>query len=876
MKNFNNSWRKFLNEGSRTENAPFEDTRIRIKLENKQNLLREVTDEEFEHIHKAIEELSYEQLAFHDIFGDKSRLILDFPTPDESTPLGRFINMWATMHYDVNWQKGMVSGDRIFKDTSPAGFAADIVGHGGGRVKIKKINMKIGKWFSKLHSYTLKHNMLRKKIKEFVYGQTDDDGNPIWTDEGRQRAEERGGPRITGNDIINALGEDVATNYYRLHDYIEMMIGGFPSLTIGMREQLKPLEDPEHIAQFITYWRDNAAGIKKNINEATSNRYSIIVTRDPVDVWRMADFDNMSSCHSPPSRGGGSEYYKCAVAEAHGHGAVAYIVETEELLTNTAAETVEEAEDDIQSGEVFGDTARFGGAGFDIIPHARLRLRQVRYFLPDEQAALKKRPPTIGDMPDPETHSEEEIKAWLANAVRDGGLDHNIGVQLAVPERRVYGAAIPGFRERILQWAREVQQTEMQQAPRVDDGTTLNLSDFIVFGGSYHDNPISKLIADLFEGEIEGTKGYVEQDTETEDTLDVDLVQGLVARYQAECDIYIREWNNRMRWTKIDGVATDDGGDGAYITIDAITYANWNEDEWEGMPGVEVIGHGLEELKDYGMPWVEADYPFTIQKKDGGRVWQLPISVINERLVSRAAQEYAWTPDDFEEWCSAIDEEVDDKHEAIQSILTNFFKREGYMQGGAVMKLGRDVMNDDTGLYHWEAEAEEGYEMDEYEFIQFTAHPEIWYKDLGATEEQAMKIMNDRNFWLEIRRRMAAPAFQNTGGEMYPQMPLDMDMFGTDGTEGESQELNLYFSVYGEDPDEQVNVLKELVNLWDDQDEINRVASEVFRDMLAGNVGMDGAPVGDQHSAGVEAPIRESYEREELNILRVERMLAKL
>ena len=51
----------------------------------------------------------------------------------------------------------------------------------------------------------------------------------------------------------------------------------------------------------------------------------------PIDVMRMSDFDNIESCHSPPSRRGDNSYYKCAVAEAHGHGPVAYVVRNEDL-----------------------------------------------------------------------------------------------------------------------------------------------------------------------------------------------------------------------------------------------------------------------------------------------------------------------------------------------------------------------------------------------------------------------------------------------------------------------------------------------------------------------------------------------------------------
>jgi hypothetical protein len=834
MKNFNNSWRNFLNESSRTENVPFEDTRIHIKLENKQNLLREVTTDEFEHIQRAIDELSYEQLAFHGIFGDKTRLIIDFPTPDRSTPLGRFISMWVEMGYDVDWKKGIVSGDRKFRDSSPAGNAASILDRGVGTAqKNKKINMKIGKWLAKLFTLVLKHSRYKEQVKEYVL-----------TRATTRFGDLRGDPRITGVDIEAALGEDDATNYYRLGDTIDMMMRPLRHPDHGSGSATnQQLKTPEYLTSLITYWRDNAADIKNNITEATSNLYSIIITRDPVDVWRMADFDSMSSCHSPPSRGGGGEYYKCAVAEAHGHGAVAYIVKTEELLENTAAKTIEEAENDIQQGEVFGDDARFGGAGFDIMPHARVRLRQVRYY----EAGVK--------------------------AAHPSDVNPFTGTQLAIPERRVYGASIPGFRERVVQWARETQQTEMQQAPKVDDGAKLNLNDFIAFGGSYGDHPISLLITYLFGDEIKGSEGAVQRDTETEDTLDVDLVGGLIERYQIESDAVTLEWNNRMGWTKVDATATDDGGDGAYIAIEARMYVGWAADEWSRMPGVDIIGHGLEEVKEYGMGWADADYPFVIEKKNNGDSWILPITVLAARLAGFGAQEYAYAPEDYDTFCSIVNDEVDDKHEAVKNILTNFFKREGYMEGGAVMNLGREVTNDDMDLYHWESEAEEGYDMDEYEIIQFTAHPEVWWKALGATEEQAGKIMNDRNFWLEIRRRMAAPAFENTGGAMYPQMPLDMDLFGVHGTEDESQELNLYFSIHEDAPDEQAKVLRNLVEIWDDQEEIDRVVSEVFRDMLAGSVGLDGTPVGDLPG---DSSVSESNKREELNALKIERMLTRL
>ena len=836
MKKFNNSWRNFLNEGSRTENVPFEDTRVRIKLENKKKLLHEVTEDEFTHIERAIEEMPLEELAFQDIFGDKTRIITDFPTPDISTPLGKFVSMWQVMGYEVDWKKGMLSSMRRYIDSSPvahaqaitammgAGGDPDDVGSVGLRTKSKRVNMKIGKWFSKMLGYVLKYDALKAKVHEHTKEHGD------W-------------PRVTGNDIQAALGENDAKNYYRLGDTIDMMIKSPDDVT---PQYIKELRRSDKLEKLSNYWRDNAAEIKTNLDKAQSNEYSIIITRNPIDVWRMSDFENITSCHTPPSRGGGGEYYKCAVAEAHGHGAVAYAVDTEELLQATESNTLEEAENKLNTySEIFYDDERtFGGPEIELKPDMRVRLRQVRYFLPDDRA--------------------------------EGEREHDAGVQIAVPERRTYGAKIPGFNERIIQWAQETQEEMMSYAPRTEDGK-LKLNDFIKFGGTHDDNPMAVLLPRLFGGTITGTEGHVQYDSTTEDEIDdSDLIGGLQAAYQREVTQYMEHWNERMRYVEVEGEVIDDGGGGVYITCGAKLYINWDASEWERLPNAIVIGHGLDEVKEWGLSWI-VDHPaWNIQRKMDGNVWQLPIAVNPKGLQGFDNQEAAFDPEMFENFCALVDSQVDDRYNAVSELLTKFFKREGYMEGGAIIELGRAVVNEDTGLYHWEAAAEEGYEMDEYEFIQFTAHPEVWYAEMGASEEQAMQIMNDRNFWLEIRKRMAAPAFEATGGEMYPQMPLDMDMFGSHGTEEESQELNLYFSVYDDAPDEQVKVLKELVNLWDDQDEINGVVSEVFQDMLQGAVSMDGTPVGDQYSAGVEAPVRESHKREELNILRVERMLAKL
>ena len=67
-----------------------------------------------------------------------------------------------------------------------------------------------------------------------------------------------------------------------------------------------------------------------------TKEYMVIVSRHPIDVLRMSDIGNITSCHSE-----GDSHFKCAVAEAKGHGPIAYLVEKkdyEDLLAGMYSE----------------------------------------------------------------------------------------------------------------------------------------------------------------------------------------------------------------------------------------------------------------------------------------------------------------------------------------------------------------------------------------------------------------------------------------------------------------------------------------------------------------------------------------------------------
>lgn len=98
-------------------------------------------------------------------------------------------------------------------------------------------------------------------------------------------------------------------------------------------------------------------------DENAKSDYSIIISRSPVDVLRMSDFQGFKSCHAQPEDWGDTSYFYCTLAEARNQGAIAYLVKTDDL------EKV-----NLNAPEIFADPQR-GIKG--IYPLQRTRLRRI-------------------------------------------------------------------------------------------------------------------------------------------------------------------------------------------------------------------------------------------------------------------------------------------------------------------------------------------------------------------------------------------------------------------------------------------------------------------------------------------------------------------
>ena len=104
--------------------------------------------------------------------------------------------------------------------------------------------------------------------------------------------------------------------------------------------------------ELLDWWQKNSSNLKNSQTGA-----SILISRSPMDLVRMSDHDNITSCHDPKK----SHFY-CAKQEARTGGAIAYIVKNSDLVGV-----------DIQKPELFKDKERKIDG---IVPLERLRLRR--------------------------------------------------------------------------------------------------------------------------------------------------------------------------------------------------------------------------------------------------------------------------------------------------------------------------------------------------------------------------------------------------------------------------------------------------------------------------------------------------------------------
>jgi len=640
--------------------------------------------------------------------------------------------------------------------------------------------MKIGKFFAKVADLSSKRDILYQKVYDYMdkMNYTGADGESIdkpW--------------KIKAKMLKAALDEKDYESWDRISDQIGLYIPN-PGVAGPAHYALTDLA-----TKMAKYWQTNAGYIKKEINKIDNDKYSIIITRHPIDVMRMSDFEKITSCHSPPSRSGGTnEYYKCAVAEAQGHGALAYVVETEDLLHETNTSNIESAEQEIQEGEVFYDDERPDStSGVSLEPISRTRLRQMRYYDTDTP------------------------KRW------------DDGTELAVPEKRVYGVGIPGFVDRVVKWADENQKEAIRDMPETDE--MVNLDRFWIFGGSYEDTADEEgrkeLLSTLTDIDEMHFTGKVRQNRETEDALDANAISGLLGRYRAEVEQIENEWNQHYAAVGVSANVEGDDEGGVYIEAEARITFKYDIDELVRLPNSYPTGmHAFDSINDIWGDIFDVDSGF-VNKFSNTTVHVGCRFNLEHPDIGESALMY--DPDGFNALCEILDK-LDDKRDGFKATIDEFLKQEGYLEGGEYIKLAYEIEDTPFESYEWDVRYDGEHPPESYEATAAVSH-DFNAKELGLDPRILFQILDSRDWRLAIRTALLASAQEAIGTEYH----LDIESAKAVDS-GEDIEYTLTFRITSDDPDERVKLFRELTtgedSDMDDADNIKAVFNNVMAQFL--------------------------------------------
>ena len=615
-------WKNFLTESR--------------KVVNETKLLREIDEEEIDHIKDTLIGIDPKKLPLNDIFDGKFRKVL--PISAYGGDIGVLQDLLNYMGYTINFKKGTAS-KTITKEYQ-------------GKRREKKIEVKINK---------LLMSALRDKEKQDKLNAT--------------RAKTRSDYFDNDCDGVGADGSENSSTFK-----CQELLADMKAETEKSLEQNKKIKklynDPSNSSDHRIYgawrtdglkammgvWQKNAAYFKNLKDDEVDERaqeFSIILSRHPIDVLRMADFKSIYSCHSPPSRGGESEYYKCAVAEAIDGGAIAYIVNTSELR-EMEEELGHKVEDLDADDEVFYDDYRDEGY---ITPLSRIRLRLL--FNTEEMTG----PNTL----------------------------------LAVPETREYGRKIPGFYTTVNTWALESQKDTISKLPKNKEGQ-INANKLTRMGGTYGDTSTKELLArllgrdatDLFQ-----PFSTIKVSGETEGALDIGDNQ--LAEWERIVDDHVRSYNQRMDYASVNG-DVEDYGDGPFVITGGSAFYTIEKSELSASE-VEKINKLSPTDFDTGAEYISAALvedgaEWADDNNDG---WESDLSWRERNGV----QQLIWVtsfdpetlglevygPDGFAGFCDEVETEVNDPFEEgrYKVIMKVALKNAGILEGSGLKELAWEI-----------------------------------------------------------------------------------------------------------------------------------------------------------------------------------------
>lgn len=611
MTDFLQGWKQFLNEN---------------------NQLDEVTEEELRDIDGVLHSLDPTDLSFNNLFGDKMRLVIPLK---EEEPFKELTEFLEENGYEPDYTTGIAT---YYTITLPGKKGERPTTLMMTRKQKKVLIDQYGEAFKKERdtdeSYEARKKMIRKK--QVKIGKLLQKGARLWD---KARESQQAATKIR-REHWQEYG--LASDKQR-----EELDRSMEEAGVKEEKAMGALQDAFSAFQGSVYSniQNPFKRLLKKWEKKGKADYSIIVSRHPIDVMRMSDFDAIESCHSPPSRsmGRGGSYYKCAVAEAHGHGIVSYVVKNDHLDQLEGEGNYQEKVDAYQENEeeLFWDKARSEG---EIEPISRLRLRKF-------------------------THPGLEIT-------------------LAVPAQRVYGPETAGAFESLKAWATEVQADIIQKiedSKNAEDskknafdehGDAIDLSKWEMHGGSYmdYDEGASTLFYNFLGHKTTGRPHF---DATTEDNLQL---QGGIGAIEREVSQLAEEYNRRHRSTNVHRASVEDDGGGEYyidiaadyiITIDEadLKYSAFQD---KTRTAIESVADEL--INGYGWTWLDNRVDYTV--RNGQVVMEIPVDISE---LNPHESNYAYDIDNFGEILDALELKDSGGHE-VEEVVLNILRRLGVVK----------------------------------------------------------------------------------------------------------------------------------------------------------------------------------------------------
>lgn len=188
-------------------------------------------------------------------------------------------------------------------------------------------------------------------------------------------------------------------------------------------------------------------------DESKEIKYYIVLTRNPIDVLRMSDHEGIDSCHSK-----GGDYFYCAMTEAKNEGAVAYLVNKDDL-----------SKVNLNDEEIFKDEERNVEG---ITPLGRIRVRKL--------------------------------------------YNNEHGYEFALPSYSIYGGNVEGFYETLRNFLYEKQKHLFLDEKKGLDPADLDPSYFERYGGLYVDEEVGPMMTRFFNNGVtyRGDAQYAGEDEE--------------------------------------------------------------------------------------------------------------------------------------------------------------------------------------------------------------------------------------------------------------------------------------------------------------------------------------------------------------------------